>query len=88
MIWRRASAQQSVLSLLPPPPLLLKKEETFYYRNISGEGIILKYSFTLIQKNQRRVKLQSLQFYISVIIFEKMVVHVVCLHTSNVRYDA
>ena len=71
VIWRRASAQQSVLSLLlspplpslPPPPSSKKKEETFYYRNISGEGIILHYSFILIQKNRRRVKLQSLQFY-------------------------
>ena len=53
-------------SLLPsPPPLLKKKEETFYYRNISGEGIILHYSFILIEKNRRRVKLQSLQFYIN-----------------------
>ena len=52
-------------SLLPSPPLLFKKkEETFYYRNISGEGIILHYSFKLIQKNRRRVKLQSLQFFI------------------------
>ena len=47
VIWRRASAQQSVLSLLPsplPPPFSpsppQKKEETFYYRDISGEGII------------------------------------------------
>ena len=64
VIWRRTSAQQSVLSLLTPP-LLEKKEETFYYRNISGEGIILHYSFILIQKNRRRVKLQSLRFYIN-----------------------
>ena len=71
-------------SLLPSPPLLLKKQETFYYKNISGEGISLYYSFILIQKNQRRVKSQSLQFLInsktinlhhvkSVIIFAKMV---------------
>ena len=71
VIWRRASAQQSVLSLLLSPPSSLlplsssKKEETFYYRNISGEGTILHYSFILIQKNRRRVKLQSLQFYIN-----------------------
>ena len=52
VIWRRASAQQSVLSLLLSPPSSLlslssskKKEKTFYYRNISGEGIILHYSF-------------------------------------------
>ena len=51
VIWRRASAQQSVLSLLPSHPLL--------------KGIILHYSFTLIQKNRRQVKLQSLQFYIN-----------------------
>ena len=73
-------------SLLPPPslPHPEKREGTLYYKNISGEGIILYYSFRLIQKNQRRVKLQSLQFYIksktlnlhhvkSVIIFAKMV---------------
>ena len=71
VIWRRASAQQSVLSLLlsPHSSLLLlpsskKKEETFYYRNISGEGVVLHYSFILIQTNRRRVKLQSLQFFI------------------------
>ena len=71
---------------LPPPsfPPHKKEEGTFYYRNISGEGIILHYSFMVIQKNQRRVKLQSLQFYInsktmnlhhvkSVIIVAKMV---------------
>ena len=49
VIWRRASAQQSVLSLLlsPPSSLLLsfqrtkkKKEGTFHYRNISGEEFI------------------------------------------------
>ena len=52
VIWRRASAQQSVLppplpSLLPSlPPLLKKKKEgTFYYRNISGEEFIFYYSF-------------------------------------------
>ena len=57
VIWRRASAQQSVLSppplpsLLPsPPPLLLKKEETFYYRNISGEEIIF---ITVLNKFQK-----------------------------------
>ena len=56
----------AVGSLPPPlPSLLKKKEETFYSRNISGEGIILHYSFILIQKNRRRVKLQSLQFYIN-----------------------
>ena len=51
-------------SLLPSPPLLLKKRGGNYYRNISGEGIILHYSFKLIQKNRRQVKLQSLQFYL------------------------
>ena len=71
VIWRRASAQQSVLSLLLSPPSSLlplpssKKMETSFYRNISGEGIILHHSFKLIQKNQRRVKLQTLQFYIN-----------------------
>ena len=50
VICRRASAQQSVLSLLLSPLLPLpsppqKKEETFYYRNISGKGIILHHSF-------------------------------------------
>ena len=51
-------------SLLPSLPRLLKKKrgKTFYYRNISGEGIILHYSFILIQKNRRRVKLQSYSF--------------------------
>ena len=42
VIWRRASALQSVPSLLPsPPPLLKNKEEegTFYYRNIFRRGI-------------------------------------------------
>ena len=64
VIWRTASAQQSVLSLLPP--LLKKKEEgTFHYRNIFGEGIIFYNSFISIQKNRRRVKLQALQFYIN-----------------------
>ena len=42
-------------SLLPSHPLLFsKKEDTFHYRNISGEGIILHYSFISIQKNRRR----------------------------------
>ena len=52
VIWRRASAQQSVLSLLLSPPSSLlpfpsskKKEGTFYYRNISGEEFIFYYSF-------------------------------------------
>ena len=35
------------------------------YRNMSSEGIILHYSFKLIQKNRNRVKLQKLQFYIN-----------------------
>ena len=56
-------------SPLPPPfspsPPQTKEEETFYYRNSSGEGMISHYSFILIQKNRRRVKSQSLQFYIS-----------------------
>ena len=80
----------AVGSLPPPPSSFLslpsskkKKREHFYYRNIFGEGIIF-YSFILIQKNRRRVKLQILQFYInskkfklqrvkSVIIFGRMV---------------
>ena len=50
VIWRRASAQQSVLSLLlslpsllpSPPPLLKKKKEgTFNYKNISGDDFFL-----------------------------------------------
>ena len=53
MIWRRASAQQSIPSLLLSPPSSLplsfqrtkKKEGTFYYRNISGEEFIFYYSF-------------------------------------------
>ena len=40
-----------------------KKEGTLYYRNISGEGFTLYYSFTLIPKDRRRVNLQALQFY-------------------------
>ena len=64
-----AQGKCTAVGSLPPPlpslllPLLLKEQETFYYRNISGEGIILYYRFILIQKNQRRVKLQSLQFF-------------------------
>ena len=42
-----------------------KEEGTFYYKNISGEGIISHYSLILIEKNRRRVKLQSLQFYLN-----------------------
>ena len=42
-----------------------KEKGLFYYRKISGEGIILCYSFILIQKNQRLVKLQTVQFYIN-----------------------
>ena len=42
-----------------------KKRELFYYRNISGEGIISHFSLISIQKNRRRVKLQSLQFHIN-----------------------
>ena len=49
-------------SSLPHPE---KKEETFYYRNISGEEFIFYYSFKLIPKNRRWVKLQALQFYIN-----------------------
>ena len=55
------------LSLLPPPslPHQEKEEGPFYYSNISGEGIILYYSFKLIPKTRRRGKLQSLQLYIN-----------------------
>ena len=42
-----------------------KKRGNFYHRNISGEGIIFYYSFRLIQENRRRVKSQTLQFYIN-----------------------
>ena len=52
-------------SLIPPSHTQKKERGPFFYRNISSEGIILYYSFILIQKNQRRVKLQSLQFYIN-----------------------
>ena len=44
---------------------LKTKEGTFYYRIFSGEGINLHYSLKLNQKNRRRGKLQSLQFYIN-----------------------
>ena len=59
MMWRTVRSS----SLLPPTPRK-KREGTFYYRNISSEGIILYYSFIPIQKNQRQVKLQALQFQI------------------------
>ena len=52
-------------SLLPSPllPTHKRKEEgKFYYKNISGEEFIFYYSFKLIPKNRRRVKLQALQF--------------------------
>ena len=39
-----------------------KKRRELYYRNISGEEFIFYYSFKLIPKNRRRVKLQALQF--------------------------
>ena len=42
-----------------------KREGTFYYRDISGEGIISYYSFTLIQKTRRRGKLQALRLHIN-----------------------
>ena len=70
VIWRKASAQQSVLSLLLSPPSSLlplpsskNREGTFNYRNISGDEFIF-YSFKYIPKNRRRWKSQSLQFYI------------------------
>ena len=52
-------------SLLPPPslPHPEKREGTFFYRNISGEEFNFYYSFKLIPKNRRLVKLQSLQFF-------------------------
>ena len=61
------------LPSLPPPSSLLppslphreKREGTFCYRYISGEEFIFYYSFKLIPKNRRRVKLQALQFYIN-----------------------
>ena len=68
VIWCKASAQQSVLSLLPSPPQKTK-EGTFYYMNISGDEFIFitvlnkfkkiaagenysHYSFFLIQKQK------------------------------------
>ena len=61
------SLPPSLSSLLPfsPSPPKKKDEGTFRYRNISGEGIIFHYSFILIQKNRRRVKLQALQLHIN-----------------------
>ena len=80
-------------SLLPSPPPLLKKRKLFI-TGIFRRGNYFVLKFKLIQKNQRRVKLQSLQFYInsktinlhhvkSVIILAKMVHHILsrsCQH--------
>ena len=75
VMWRTASAQQSVLSLLlsPPssfllslPPLLKKKRgENFLLQEYFRRGIYFYYRKRLSPKNRRRVKLQSLQFKIN-----------------------
>ena len=51
---------------LPPPSFPPhKKRRGDFLLQVSGEDIILYFGFKLIQKNQRRVKLQSLQFDIN-----------------------
>ena len=71
VIWRRARAQQSVLSLLLSPPSSLlplpssKKRGNCLLQEYFRRGIYFYYSFKLIPKNRRRVKLQSSQFYIN-----------------------
>ena len=69
VIWRRASAQQSVLSLLLSPPSSLlplssskKKRKLFITGIFPTRELFLHYSLKLIPKKRRRVKLQSLQF--------------------------
>ena len=69
-------------SLLPPSHTQKKKRGLFITGIFPARELSLYYSFLLIQKNQRWVELQSLQFYInsktnlhhvkSVIIFAKM----------------
>ena len=51
-----AQGKCTAVGSLPPP------FSPSPHRNISGEGIILHYSYKLIQKNRRGVKLQALQF--------------------------
>ena len=67
VIWRRASALQSVPSLLPSPPPLLKnkKEEgTFFITGIfPARNLFFVTVLNKFQKTRRRGKLQSLQFY-------------------------
>ena len=55
-----AHGKCTAVGSLPPPlsSLLLSLPPLLN----SGEGIIFNYSFKLIQKNRRRVKLQTLQF--------------------------
>ena len=72
VIWRTASAQQSVLSLLLSPPSSLlplsssKKEGTFYYRNISGEEFIFYYIF--LHKFQKIVAGENYSHYSFILI--------------------
>ena len=46
-------------SSLPPSHTKKKERELFFYRNISGEELNFYYSFKLIPKNRRRVKLHA-----------------------------
>ena len=75
-----------LLSSLLPPSHTQKKWGDFLLQEYFRRGNYFYYSFKLIPKKRRRVKLQSLQFYInsktinlhhvkSVIIFAKMVSH-------------
>ena len=86
VMWRTECSHLSFLfyppSSLPPTPRT--KRGDFLLQEYVRRGIYFYYSFKLIPKNRRRVKLQSLQFYInsktinlhhvnSVIVFAKMV---------------
>ena len=71
VVWCKASAQQSVLSLLlfPPSSLLLlsskkKKEGTFYYRNISGDDFFI----TVLNKFQKNAAGENYSHYSFILI--------------------
>ena len=82
-----------LLSSLLPPSHTQKKRRDFLLQEYFRRGNYFYYSFKLIQKNQRRVKLQSLQFYLNsktielqrvktVIILGKMVISIICFSSS------